>query len=85
MDYIRFTVKELDESTIDKFALAVEHFVNENLTESEDGMDATVYETELGHSIEFALSEELNEKMVEAICDSLMPHIEDFTVEVTGQ
>ena len=48
-------------------------------------MDATVYETELGHSIEFTLSEELNEKMVEAICDSLMPHIEDFTVEVTGQ
>ena len=39
MDYIRFTVKELDESTIDKFALAVEHFVNESLTESEDGME----------------------------------------------
>jgi len=85
MDYIRFTVKKLDEQTMNKFALAIDHFVGESLTESDDGMDATVYETELGQSIEFALNEELSEDIVEAICDSLATHIEDFTVEVTGQ
>tara|TARA_R110000868_G_scaffold44225_6_gene147898 strand:+ start:951 stop:1211 length:261 start_codon:yes stop_codon:yes gene_type:complete len=86
MDYIRFTLSALDEATIDTLALAVEHFAGDNmLAEGDDGMDATIYETEFGHSIEFALTGELSESIVEAICDSLGAYIEDFTVEVTGQ
>jgi len=51
----------------------------------DDDNDATYYSTELGESIEFSVAQDLDERVVEAIIESLAAHIEDFTVEATGQ
>ena len=84
MSYIRFTAKKLTKEQVDTIVSAVDLFCETVINENDDG-DCTYYETELGQSLEFALAEDLDERVVEAICDTLGAHIEDFTVEATGQ
>ena len=69
---------------METIALAVNIFA-ETVCMEDDDADATYYQTQLGESIEFTLAEDLDERVVEAIIDSLGAHIEDFTVEATGQ
>ena len=84
MSYIRFTASSLTEDQQDAIAAVVDLFC-ETVVFEDDDADCTYYETELGQSLEFALAEDLDERVVEAICDTLGGHIEDFTVEATGQ
>ena len=84
MSYIRFTAPSLSEQQMETIAAAVDIFC-ETVVFEDDDADCTYYETELGQSLEFALAEDLDERVVEAICDTLGAHIEDFTVEATGQ
>ena len=84
MSYIRFTATNLTEDQQDAIAAVVDLFC-ETVVFEDDDADCTYYETELGQSLEFALAEDLDERVVEAICDTLGAHIEDFTVEATGQ
>ena len=84
MSYIRFTANSLTEEQMETIALAVNIFA-ETVCMEDDDADATYYQTQLGESIEFTLAEDLDECVVEAIIDSLGKHIEDFTVEATGQ
>jgi len=84
MSYIRFTASSLTEDQQDAIAAVVDLFCETAVFEDDDS-DCTYYETELGQSLEFALAEDLDERVVEAICDTLGKHIEDFTVEATGQ
>jgi len=84
MSYIRFTANSLTEEQMETIALAVNIFA-ETVCMEDDDADATYYQTQLGESIEFTLAEDLDERVVEAIIDSLGAHIEDFTVEATGQ
>ena len=84
MSYIRFTADSLTEDQQDAIAAVVDLFC-ETVVFEDDDTDCTYYETELGQSLEFALAEDLDERVVEAICDTLGTHIEDFTVEATGQ
>ena len=84
MSYIRFTADSLTEDQQDAIAAVVDLFCETVVFEVDDS-DCTYYETELGHSLEFALAEDLDERVVEAICDTLGAHMEDFTVEATGQ
>ncbi len=84
MSYIRFTANSLTEEQMETIALAVNIFA-ETVCMEDDDADATYYQTQLGESIEFTLAEDLDERVVEAIIDSLDKHIEDFTVEATGQ
>ena len=84
MSYIRFTASSLTEDQQDAIAAVVDLFCETAVFEDDDA-DCTYYETELGQSLEFALAEDLDERVVEAICDTLGAHIEDFTVEATGQ
>tara|TARA_E500000318_G_scaffold88537_1_gene85816 strand:- start:2506 stop:2760 length:255 start_codon:yes stop_codon:yes gene_type:complete len=84
MSYIRFTADNLTEDQQDAIAAVVDLFC-ETVVFEDDDSDCIYYETELGQSLEFALAEDLDERVVEAICDTLGAHIEDFTVEATGQ
>tara|TARA_R110001592_G_scaffold43527_3_gene140981 strand:+ start:8563 stop:8817 length:255 start_codon:yes stop_codon:yes gene_type:complete len=84
MSYIRFTASNLSEEQMETIATAVNMFA-ETVCMEDDDNDATYYQTELGESIEFSIAEDLDERVVEAIIDSLAIHIEDFTVEATGQ
>ncbi len=84
MSYIRFTASSLSEQQMETIAAAVDMFCETVCLEDDDN-DATYYQTELGESIEFSVTEDLDEGVVEAICDTLATHIEDFTVEATGQ
>jgi len=84
MSYIRFTASNLSEEQMETIATAVNMFA-ETVCMEDDDNDATYYQTELGESIEFSIAEDLDERVVEAIIDSLAMHIEDFTVEATGQ
>jgi|TARA_B100001094_G_scaffold306922_1_gene338132 hypothetical protein len=84
MSYIRFTSSSFTEDQQNAIAAVVDLFCETVMLEDDDN-DCTYYETELGQSLEFALAEDLDERVVEAICDSLGTHIEDFTVETTGQ
>ena len=84
MSYIRFTAPSLTEQQMETIALAVNMFC-ETVCIEDDDHDATYYKTELGESIEFTVAEDLDERVVEAIIDSLATHIEDFEVEATGQ
>jgi len=84
MSYIRFTASSLTEDQKDAIAAVVDLFC-ETVVFEDDDADCTYYETELGQSLEFTLTEDLDERVVEAICDTLGTHIEDFTVEATGQ
>lgn len=84
MSYIRFTSEQFTEDQLVAVATAVTTFCESQIVEDDDN-DCTYYETELGQSYEFALAEDLDERVVEAIIDSLAQHIEDFTVEATGQ
>ncbi len=84
MSYIRFTATSLSEDQVQAIATVVDLFCETTISEDDDA-DCTYYETELGQSYEFVLAEDLNESVVEAIIDSLGKHIEDFTVEATGQ
>jgi len=84
MSYIRFTSTSLTEDQKDAIAAVVDLFC-ETVVFEDDDADCTYYETELGQSLEFTLAEDLDERVVEAICDTLGAHIEDFTVEATGQ
>ena len=76
MSYIRFTAPSLSEQQIETIATAVNLFA-ETVCFEDDDNDATYYQTELGESVD--------ERVVEAIIDALATHIEDFTVEATGQ
>ena len=84
MNYIRFTAPSLTEEQMETIALAVNMFA-ETVCMEDDDNDATYYQTELGESIEFTLAEDLDERIVEAIIDSIAPHVPDFEVEATGQ
>ena len=84
MSYIRFTASSLSEQQMETIAAAVDMFCETVCLEDDDN-DATYYQTELGESIEFSVTKDLDEGVVEAICDALATHIEDFTVEATGQ
>ena len=84
MSYIRFTAQQFTEDQLVAVATAVATFCENKIVEDEDS-DCTYYETKLGQSYEFDLVEDLDERVVEAIIDSLGTHIEDFTVEATGQ
>ena len=84
MSYIRFTAPSLSEQQIETIATAVNLFA-ETVCFEDDDNDATYYQTELGESVEFSVAEDLDERVVEAIVDALATHIEDFTVEATGQ
>lgn len=84
MSYIRFTAQQFTEDQLVAVATAVATFCESKIVEGDDS-DCTYYETELGQSYEFELVEDLDERVVEAIIDSLGTHIEDFTVEATGQ
>jgi len=84
MSYIRFTSTSLTEDQKDAIAAVVDLFC-ETVVFEDDDADCTYYETELGQSLEFALAEDLDDSVVKAICDTLSAHIEDFTVEATGQ
>lgn len=84
MSYIRFTASSLSEQQMETIAAAVDMFCETVCLEDDDN-DATYYQTELGESIEFSVAEDLDDRVVEAICDVLATHIEDFTVEATGQ
>jgi len=84
MSYIRFTSASLSEQQMETIAMAVHTFCETVCLEDDDN-DATYYATELGESIEFSVAEDLDERVVEAIVDVLATHIEDFTVEATGQ
>ena len=84
MSYIRFTANSLTEDQQDAIATVVDLFC-ETVVFEDDDSDCTYYETELGQSLEFTLAEDLDERVVEAICDTLGAHLEDFTVEATGQ
>ena len=84
MNYIRFTAPNLTEEQMETIALAVNMFA-ETVCMEDDDNDATYYQTELGESIEFTLTEDLDERVVEAIIDSIAPHVPDFEVEATGQ
>jgi len=84
MSYIRFTAQQFTEDQLVAVATAVATFCESKIVEDDDS-DCTYYETELGQSYEFELVEDLDERVVEAIIDSLGTHIEDFTVEATGQ
>ena len=84
MSYIRFTASSLTEDQKDAIAAVVDLFCDTVVFEDDDA-DCTYYETELGQSLEFTLTEDLDDSVVEAICDTLGTHIEDFTVEATGQ
>ena len=84
MSYIRFTANSLSNEQMETIATAVNMFAETVCLEDDDN-DATYYSTELGESIEFSVAEDLDERVVEAIIDSLATHIEDFTVEATGQ
>ena len=84
MSYIRFTAQQFTEDQLVAVATAVATFCESKIVEDDDS-DCTYYETELGKSYEFELVEDLDERVVEAIIDSLATHIEDFTVEATGQ
>lgn len=84
MNYIRFTAPNLTEEQMETIALAVNMFA-ETVCMEDDDNDATYYQTELGESIEFTLAEDLDERVVEAIIDSIAPHVPDFEVEATGQ
>lgn len=84
MSYIRFTAQQFTEDQLVAVATAVATFCESKIVEDDDS-DCTYYETELGQSYEFELVEDLDERVVEAIIDSLGTHLEDFTVEATGQ
>jgi len=84
MSYIRFTAPSLSEQQMETIAAAVDMFC-ETVCLEDDDADATYYSTELGESIEFSVAEDLDERVVEAIIESLAAYIEDFTVEATGQ
>ena len=84
MSYIRFTATSLSEQQMETIAAAVDMYCETVYMEDHDN-DATYYQTELGESIEFSVAEDLDERVVEAIIESLAAHIEDFTVEATGQ
>ena len=84
MSYIRFTAQQFTEDQLVAVATAVATFCESKIVEDDDS-DCTYYETELGQSYEFELVEDLDERVVEAICDTLGAHLEDFTVEATGQ
>ena len=84
MSYVRFTAQSLSEDHIETIALAVNTFC-ETVCLEDDDADATLYETELGTSVQFDVAEDLDERVVEALIDSIAPYIEDFTVEATGQ
>ena len=84
MSYIRFTASNLSEEQMETIATAVNMFA-ETVCMEDDDNDATYYQTELGESIEFSIAEDLDERVVESIVDVLATHIEDFTVEATGQ
>ena len=84
MSYIRFTANNLTENQVHAIATVVDLFCETMINEDDDA-DCTYYQTELGESYEFALTQDLPERVVEAIIDSLGAHIEDFTVEATGQ
>ena len=84
MSYIRFTANNLTEEQVDTIVSAVDLFCETVINENDDS-DCTYYETELGQSFEFALAEDLDERVVEAIIDCVAPHVSDITVEATGQ
>ena len=84
MSYIRFTANNLTEEQVDAIVSAVDLFCETVINENDDS-DCTYYETELGQSFEFALAEDLDERVVEAIIDCVAPHVSDITVEATGQ
>ena len=84
MSYIRFTAPSLSEQQMETIAAAVDIFC-ETVCMEDDDNDATYYQTELGESIEFSVVEDLDERVVEAIIDSVAQHVEDFEVEATGQ
>lgn len=84
MSYIRFTADSLTEDQAAIISAVVELFC-ENVIVEDDDFDCTYYKTELGESYEFALAEDLDERVVEVIIESLSNYIEDFTVEATGQ
>ena len=84
MSYIRFTANNLSEEQVDAIVSAVDLFCETVINENDDG-DCTYYETELGQSFEFALAEDLDERVVEAIIYCVAPHVSDITVEATGQ
>ena len=84
MSYIRFTAQQFTEDQLVAVATAVATFCESKIVEDDDS-DCTYYETELGQSYEFELTEDLDERVLETIIDSLGKHIEDFTVEATGQ
>jgi len=84
MGYIRFTAPSLSEQQMETIAAAVDMFC-ETVCMEDDDNDATYYQTELGESIEFSVVEDLDERVVEAIIDSVAQHVEDFEVEATGQ
>ena len=83
MSYIRFTANSLTEDL--RMLLLQWLTLCETVVFEDDDSDCTYYETELGQSLEFAPAEDLDERVVEAICDTLGAHLEDFTVEATGQ
>lgn len=84
MSFIRFTAPTLNQQQMETIATAVNMFA-ETVCMEDDDNDATYYKTELGESIEFTVAEDLDERVVEAIVDSIAPHVEDFEVEATGQ
>ena len=84
MSYIRFTADNFTEDQAAILSAVVELFCETAINEDDDA-DCTYYETELGQSYEFALAEDLDERVVEVIIDSLNDYLEDFTVEATGQ
>ena len=79
MSYIRFTAQQFTEDQLVAVATAVATFCESKIVEDDDS-DCTYYETELGQSYECELVEDLDERVVEAIIDSLGTHIEDLTV-----
>ena len=84
MSYIRFTAESFDERQVEALSTLIEMFCDTVVNEDDDN-DCTYYETELGESYEFALPEDLDEAVVEAIVDSFATWHKDFTVEATGQ
>lgn len=49
-----------------------------------DVLTGLIYETQQGHSIEFALTDDISDDLAEAVVDLVSSFCEDCTVEVSG-
>ena len=88
--FIRITLpRPLIVSEQNLLGLLVNNHIKENLyTELQEGVGdiftGTIFETELGHSIEFALNQDLDDTSADSIVEEVFKYFKDCDVEVSG-